>query len=126
MQPDQQIRSPFPQRERVLDEYTNYFRVSKGSPIRNRNRNYEKKIAVAWHTAFSLKDLVRDPAFITLKDQTPGLMASIPQIRYNQDTETFSILKPPLVNNRIPAATTISLAAPVKLANAKIRRLAII
>ena len=190
MQPDQQIRSPFPQRERVLDEYTNYFRVSKGSPIRNitvgglddgkpanfsvgqfnggcqgnrrsggyssggfisnslirdgrmryatqqqffsRNCDYDIHSAISggggvWNiyllgciaqagktfhdkevfvsninkcpSNLHSKDLIRDPAFITLKDQTPGLMASIPQIRYNQDTETFSILKPPLVNN---------------------------
>lgn len=37
--------------------------------------------------------------FITLKDVTPGRMASIPQIRYNKVTSTFYIIKPPLVNN---------------------------
>jgi len=44
-------------------------------------------------------DWVQDPPFITVKPTTPGLMAAIPQIRYNQNTATFYILKPPLVRN---------------------------
>jgi len=44
-----------------------------------------------------IDDAGRPPPLITWKEITPGLMASIPQIRYEHDT--FSILKPELVNN---------------------------
>jgi len=51
-------------------------------------------------------DWIADPPFVLVKDTTPGLMASIPQIRYNQDTATFSIIKPSLVNNSSGLITT--------------------
>ena len=41
------------------------------------------------------------PPLITLKHSTPGLMASIPEINYNSNTDTFYIVKPALFENPI-------------------------
>ena len=46
-------------------------------------------------------DVEIHPPLITVKHATPGLMASIPQINYNINTDTFYIVKPDIFNNPV-------------------------